>query len=96
MDSVSHNTKLIMSNYEIQDVVKIVKSLKNFSVLLKGVNKTIKNKAKLQIRGFLSILLGILGASILRNILTAKRAIATSQRRGVNRAGEGAIAKRHE
>ena len=43
--------------------------------------------------GFLSILLGTLGASLLVNILAGKGAIATSQGRGVNRAGEGAIAK---
>ena len=40
------------------------------------------------------MLVGTLGASLLGNILVGKGAIATSQGRGVNRASEGAIAKR--
>ena len=39
------------------------------------------------------MLLDTLGASLLGNILAGKGAIAASQERGVNRAGEGAIAK---
>ena len=39
------------------------------------------------------MILGTLGASLLGNILAGKGVIATSQGRGVNRAGEGAITK---
>ena len=51
----------------MEDVLKIVKSLEDSGLLLKGVSETIKNEAKQQKRGVLSMLLGILGASILHN-----------------------------
>ena len=69
------------SNDEMNDIIKIVKSLKNFGVLLKGVSETIQHEAKEQRGGFLSMLLGTLGASLLGNLLTG--------RKGVTRAGEG-------
>ena len=50
-------------------IIKIVKSLEDFGLLLKGVIETVQNKVKEQKGGFLSMLLGTLGASILRNIL---------------------------
>ena len=75
------------------DIIKIVKSLKDSGFLLKGVSETIQNEATKQKGGFLSMLLGTLCASLLGKILTGKGAITTSQGRGVNRAGEGAIAK---
>ena len=50
-------TTLIMSNDEMKDIIKIVKSLENSGLLLKGVSKTIQNDAKEQKRGFLSMLL---------------------------------------
>ena len=66
--------------------MKIVKSLEdlliNYYLTSNGVNKTIQNKAKEQKGGFLSMLLGTLGASLLGNIVTVK---------AVNRAGEGFI-----
>ena len=74
-------TTLIMSNDEMKDI-GTVKSLKVSSLLLKGVSKTIQNEAKEQEGGFLSMLLGTLGASLLGNILAGK---------GINRAGEGVI-----
>ena len=37
---------LIISNEEMEDIIKTVKSLKNFALLLKGVSETIRNKEK--------------------------------------------------
>ena len=68
----------------MEDPIKIVKSLEDSGLLLKGVSKTIQNEPKEQNGGFLSTLLGTLGASLLGNILAQK---------GINRAGERAIAK---
>ena len=66
----------------MKDFIKIVKSLEDSALLLKGVGETIQNEAKEQKGGFLSMLLGTLGASLLGNILVGK---------GINRAGEGVI-----
>ena len=85
----SGNATLIISNDEIHDIIKIVKSLKDSGLLLKGVTETVQNEVKEQKGGFLSMLLGTLGASLLGNLLTGKRAISTSQGRGIYRAGKG-------
>ena len=53
--------------------MKIVQALEHSSILLKGVTKTIKNQTKEQKGGFLSMLLGTLGASLLGNLLSGKR-----------------------
>ena len=86
---------LIISNDDMKKFIEIVKSLEN-SGLLKGVSKIIQNEAKEQKGGFLSILLGTLGATLLGNILAGKginraeeRAIAKRQGRGIVRAGYG-------
>ena len=63
-------------------ILIIVKSLENSGLLLKGVSETIQHEAKEQRGGFLSMLLGTLGASLLGDILSGK---------GVIRAGEGTI-----
>ena len=65
-------TTLIISNEEINGIMKIVKLLEESGLLIKGVTEAIKNKAKEKKRGFLRILLGTLEASLLRNILTGK------------------------
>ena len=78
----SVNTTLRVSNDELEDIIKVVKSLENSSLLLKGVIETIQNKAKEQKGEFLSMLLGTLGASLLGNIFPSK---------GVNIAGEGIV-----
>ena len=62
-------TTLIISNDEIEDIIKIVKSLEDPGLLLKGVTETIQNEVKEQKGGFLSMSLGTLGASLLGNIL---------------------------
>ena len=53
-------------------MIKIVQALEDSNILLKGVTKTIKNESKEQKGGFLGMLLGTLGASLLRNILAGK------------------------
>ena len=75
-------TTLIVSNDEMNDILKIVKSLEDSGILLKGISETIKDEATEQKGGFLSMLLGTLGASLLGNMLAS---------RGVIRAGEGTI-----
>ena len=62
----------------MNDIIKIVKSLEDSSLLPEGVSETIQNEAKEQRGGFVSMLLGTLGASVLGNILAGK---------GINRAG---------
>ena len=63
-------TTLIISNDEMNYILKIVKSLENCGLLLKGVSKTIQHEVKEQRGGFLSMLLGTLGASLLGDILS--------------------------
>ena len=77
---------LIISNDEMDAILKIVKSLEDSGVLLKGVSETIQNEAKEQRGGFLSMLLGTLGASLLGDVLSKGLSV-----RGVIRAGEGTI-----
>ena len=60
----SGNTTLIISNEEINDIIKIIPALENSNILLKGVIKSIKNETKEQKGGFLSMLLSTLGASL--------------------------------
>ena len=76
----SGNTTLIISNEETNDIMKIIEALEDSDILLKGVTKTMKNETKKQKEGFLSMLLGTLGASLLGNLLTGK---------GILRAGTG-------
>ena len=59
----SGTTTLIISNEEMNDTMKIVQVLEHSNILLKGITKTIKNETKEQKGGFLSMLLGTLGAS---------------------------------
>ena len=83
LESGHQNTTLIISNDEVEDIMKIIKSLEDSGLLLKGVSETIQNEAKEQ-KGwlFLSMLLGKLGANLLGNILADK---------WMNRAGEGIV-----
>ena len=78
----SGNTTLIISNKDMDDLIKIVKSLEDSGLLLKGITESVQNEIKEQKGGFLSMLLGTLGASLLGNLLTGK---------GINRAGEGIV-----
>ena len=78
--------KLIIEQGDMNDIMKIIKALENSGVLLKGVSKTIKNETKEQRKGFLSMLLGTLGDSLLGNLLTGGK--------GIVWAGEGSVASR--
>ena len=82
----SGTATLIISNDEMDDILKVVKSLEDSNVLLKGVSETIQHEAKEQRGGFLSMLLGTLGASLLGDILSKGLS-----GKGVIRAGEGTI-----
>ena len=79
-------TTLIISNDEMGDILKIVKSLEDSGILLKGVSETIQHEAKEQRGGFLRMLLGTLGASLLGDVLSKGLS-----GKGVIRADEGTI-----
>ena len=82
-----NNITLIISHDEINDIIKVVKSLGDSDLLLKRVTETVPNEVKEQKERFLSMLLGTLGASLLGNILTG-RGIYRAEK-GVLRAGYG-------
>ena len=84
-----NNTTLIISNKDMDDLIKIVKSLEDSGLLLKGVTESVKNEVKEQKAGFLSMLLGTLGASLLGNLLTGK--VVNKKGKGTHRAGEGIV-----
>ena len=71
---------LIISNDEIHDIIKIVKSLEDSGLLVKGVTETVQNELKEQKGVSLSMLLGTLGTTLLGNLLMGK---------GIHRAGKG-------
>ena len=79
------HTTLIISNKDIEDLIKIVKSLEDFVLLLKGVTESAQNEVKEKKGGSLSTWLGTLGASLLGSLLAGK---------GINRAGEGIVRAR--
>ena len=64
----------------MNDIINIVQALEDFNVSLQGVTETIKNETKDQKGGFLSMLLGTLGPSLLGKVLAG---------RGIVRAGSG-------
>ena len=74
--------KLIIEQEDMNDIIKIIEALENSGILLKGVTKTIENETKEQRGGFLSMLLGTLGANLLGNLLSGK---------GLARAGKGIV-----
>ena len=78
--------KLVIKEEDKKDIMKTIEALENSGILLKGVRKTIEYETKKQRGGFLSMLLGTLGASLLGNLLTGGK--------GIVRAGEGSVASR--
>ena len=84
----SGTTTLIIWNEEMNNVLKIVQALEGSNILLKGVTKTIKNETKEQKGGFLSMLLGTLGASLLGNLLAGKEIVRADSG---NKKGRGII-----
>ena len=71
----SGTTALIISNEEMDNLMKIVKSLEESGLVVKGVSETIKNEGKEQKGGFLQILLRTLADSLLGSALTGKGVI---------------------
>ena len=82
-----NHTTLIISNDDMQHLLKIVKSLEDSGLLLDGVTETVKNEVKEQKGGFLSMLRGTLGASLLGNMLAGGGVIRAEE--GTVRAGYG-------
>ena len=86
--------KLIIEQEDMNDIMKIIEALENSDILLKGVSKTVENETKGQRGGFLSMLLGTLGASLLGNLLTGGKGIVRVGD-GIVRAGEGSGSKKN-
>ena len=84
----SGTTTLLISNEEMNDIMKIVQALEDSNILLKGLTKTIKNETKEQKRGFLSMLLGPSGTSLLGKSLTGKGIVRSSSG---NKKGKGIV-----
>ena len=80
----SGNHATINSNDDMQDLLKIVKSFEDSGILLNGITETVKSEVKEQKGGFISMLLGTLGASLLGDLLTKNLA-----GQGTVRAGYG-------
>ena len=75
----------------MEDIIKIVKTLDDSGLLLKGDTKTVQNEGKEQRGGYLSMLLGTLVASLLGNILAGKGINRAGKGKGINRASEGIV-----
>ena len=75
--------KLIIEQEDMNDILKIIEALENSGILLKGISKKIENETKEQRGGFLGMLLGTLGASLLGNLLIGGK--------GMMRAGDGIV-----
>ena len=97
------DVKLIIEEEDMKDIMKIIEALENSDILLKGVSKTIENETKEQRGGFLSMLLGTLGASLLSNLLTGRKGkmrpgegsiVSRAKGEGIVRAGEGNVVSR--
>ena len=84
----SGTTTLIISNEEMNDIMKIVQALEDSNILLKEVTKAIENETKEQKGGFLSMLLGALGASLLGNLLAGKGIVGAGSG---NKKGKGIV-----
>ena len=83
---------VIIEQEDMNDIMKIIEALENSDILLKGVTKTIENETKEQRAGFLGMLLGTLGASLLGNLLSIGKGIMRAGD-GIVRAGEGSKKK---
>ena len=85
--------KLIIEQEDMKDIMTIIKALESSGILLKGVSKTIKNETKKQKGGFLSMLLGTLGASLLGRLLSGGKGSVVSRAKGegIMRAGDGIV-----
>ena len=74
-------------------ILKIIQALEDSNIFLKGITKTVKNEIKEQKGGFLDMLLGTLGASLLGNLLSGKGIVragsGNKKGKGIVRAGYG-------
>ena len=82
--------KLIIEEEDSKDIMKIIEALENSGIVLIRVSKTIENETKEQRGGFLSMLLGTLGASLLGNLLTGEKVIMRAGD-GIVRVGDGIV-----
>ena len=89
----SGTTTLIISNEEMNDIMKIVQALEDSNILLKGATETVKNETKEQKWGFLSMLLSTLGVSLLGNLLSGKGIVRA---RSGNKNGKGIVRAHYE
>ena len=80
---------MMISKEETDRVMKIVKFLKQAGFLIKAVSESIENDAKDQRSGFLGMLLGTLGTSLLESLLAEKEVIPAGEE--TTTAGEGEI-----
>ena len=76
---LARSSKFIISNEGMNDVMKIIKPYEEFGLIIKDVCETIKNEPKQEKGGFLSMLFGTLGASLLWNLWTAKGTIRAGE-----------------
>ena len=94
----SGKTTLIISNEEMNGIMKIAQALEDSNIFLRGITKTDKTETKEQKRGFLSMLLGTLGATLLGNLLLGKGIMragyGSKQGKGIVRAGYGSSIKK--
>ena len=83
----SETTTLIISNTEMNDIMKIVQALEDSNILLKGITKAIEIETKEKKEGFLGMLFSALGASLLENMLTGKGMSRSGYEKGMLRPG---------
>ena len=62
---------IVISNDNMDDIIRIIKSPENAVVLIDGVSETVEHDTKKQKGRFICMLLGTWGASMLGNMLKA-------------------------
>ena len=83
----------MIEDEDMSEIMKIIEALEKSGILLDDVSKTIENDVKVQKGGFLSMLLGTIGASLLGNLLMGGKGIVRAGE-GIIRAGQGASKKK--
>ena len=83
---------LFISNEDMNDIIKIIKSSEDSSVLIDGVTETVKDEIKKQAGGFLGALLAPLAASLLQLVIPS--VVKGINGRGVRRAERGYMVKK--
>ena len=75
----------------MENIIKVIKSLKISDLLINVVTQTIENETNKQRGGFLSVILGIFSSRKWWNMSADKETIAINQGQGVICAGEETI-----